>query len=106
MVQDTHGFDFLITLWHSEQVKMRRLRRVTCVTKFFIAGWWSGCSKSEFGMAIVASRLQQMHDRRPCLRRSLFTAQGSAFEMHCGIVDSAGCHVVVEPEALFHTCST
>ena len=63
--------DFLITLWHSEQVKVSRLREVTSVSKLFIAGWWSGNSKSGFGMVIVADWLQQLHDRIHCFRHSL-----------------------------------
>ena len=58
MVKVALGHDFLITLWHSEQVKVSRLWEVTGFTKLFIAGWWRGCSKSEFGMVIVAGRLQ------------------------------------------------
>ena len=57
MVQVSLGLDFLFTLWHSEQVKVSRLLKVAGVSKLFIAGWWSGCSKSEFGMVIVAGRL-------------------------------------------------
>ena len=71
MVQVALELDLLTTLWHTKQVKVSRLRKVTGVTKLFIAGWWSGCSKSDFGMIIVAGRLQYLHDRKPCFRRSL-----------------------------------
>ena len=71
MVHVALELDFLITLWHSEQVKVCRLCEVTGFTKLFIAGWWRGYSKSEFGMVIVAGRLPQLHDRRPPFRRSL-----------------------------------
>ena len=100
MVQVAFEHDFLITLWHSEQVKVSRFRKVTSVTKLFIAGWRSGCSKSEFGMVIVAGRLQQLHDRKACFRRSLSVSHGCAFEMRCGIADSLGCPVVFESGAL------
>ena len=70
MVQVALELDFIITLWPSEQVKVSRLWRVFGVTKLFIAGWWSGCSMSEFGLVIVAGRLQQLHNCRPCFRRS------------------------------------
>ena len=36
-----------------------------------LLGGLSGCSKSDFGMVIVAGRLQQLHDRKPPFRRSL-----------------------------------
>ena len=90
----------MITLWHSEQVKVSRNWNVTVATRLFIAGWWSGSCKSKNGMDIIAGTLQQLHDRKPCFRRSLSVAQGCAFGMRCGIVDSAGCPVVVESEAL------
>ena len=51
-------------------------------------------------MIIVAGRLQQLHRRNPCFRRSLSAAQGCAFEMRCGIADSVNCPAVVESEAL------
>ena len=98
MVHVALGLHLLITLWHSEQVKVSR--KVTGVMKLFIVGWWSGCSKTEFGMVIVAGRLQQLHDRKPCFRHSLSAAQGCAFEMRCGITDSVGCPIVVESESL------
>ena len=63
MVRVALGLDFLITLWLSEQVDVSRLWMVTGVTKLFIAGWWSGCGKPEFGMVIFAGRLMQLHDR-------------------------------------------
>ena len=44
---------------------------VAGVIKFLIAGWWSGCGRSVFGMVIIASRLQQLHDRKSRFRRSL-----------------------------------
>ena len=71
LVRVAHRLDFLFTLWHSEQVKVSGLWTVTGVSALFIAGWWSGCSKSEFGMVIVAGSLQQLHDCRPCFRRYL-----------------------------------
>ena len=50
---------------------MSRLRKLTAVTKLFIAGLWIGCSKSEFGIVIVAGKLRQLHGRRTSFRRSL-----------------------------------
>ena len=91
---------FFITLRHSEHLKVSRLCKVTGVTKLFIAGWWSGCSKSEFSMVIVAGRLRQLHDHKPCFRHFLSAAQGCAFTMHFGTADSEGCPVVAESEAL------
>ena len=91
--------DFLITLWHSEQVKVSQLWEMISVSKLFIAGWWSGCSKSEFGMVIVADRLQQLRDPKPHFRRSLSLAQCCAFEMCYGVADSTGCTVVDGLEA-------
>ena len=67
MVLVTLGLDFLVTLWHSEQVKVSRLWIVMGVKKLFIASWWRGCSKSEFGMVFVAGWLQQLYDRKPPL---------------------------------------
>ena len=99
MVQVALGRDFFITLWHSEQVKVSRLWMVTGVTKLFIVGWWSGCGKSDFGMVIVAGKLQQLLDCKPCFRRSLSVAQGCVFDMCCGIADSTVGPVVVESEA-------
>ena len=52
-------------------------------------------------MVIVASRLQLLHDCRPCFRCSLSAAQSYAFEMRCDIADSVGCPVVVGSEAAF-----
>ena len=100
MIQVALGLDFFITLWHSEQVKVSRLGMVTGITKLFLAGWWSGWGRSEFGMIIVAGRLQQLHDRRPCFRCSLYAAW-LCIKMRCGIADSACCPVVVESEANF-----
>ena len=100
MVQVDLRLHFLITLCHGEQAKESRLWKVMGVMKLFIAGWWSGHSKSEFGMVIAAGRLQQLHDRKPCIIRSLSAAQGCAFEMRCGIADSVCGPVVVESEAL------
>ena len=72
MVQVALERDYLITLWHSEQMKVSRLWNVTGVTKLFIAGLRIGCSKSEFGIVFVAGRFQHLHDRRHCFRRFLF----------------------------------
>ena len=52
-------------------------------------------------MVIVAGKLQQLHDCKPCLRRSLSAAQGFAFGMRCDVACSAGCPFLVESEALF-----
>ena len=100
MVQVSLGPDFLITLWQDcgKMWKMCRLLKVTGVTKLFIAGWMSGCSKSEFGMVIVAGRLQQLHDCRPSSRHSF--SLGCAFVICWGVVDSPGHPIVVESEAL------
>ena len=76
MVQVTLGLDVMITLLHSEHVKVRRLRKVSGVTMLFTAGSWNGCNKSEFGMVVVAGMWQQIHICRPCLRRYLDAAQG------------------------------
>ena len=64
MVQVALELDFLITMWHPEQVS--KLWKVTQKSSL-LAG---GCSKSEFGMVIVASRMQQLHERKPPFRRS------------------------------------
>ena len=60
----------------------------------------AGCSKSEFGMVIVANRLQQLHVRRPYFRCSLSADHGCVFRMCCGVVHFAGCPVVDESEAI------
>ena len=62
----------LITVWHSGQVKVSRLWKVTGITKHIIAGWWIGSSNSEFGMILVDSWLQQLHDNKTCFRHSLY----------------------------------
>ena len=66
MVQVALALDFLITLWHSEQEEVDRLRMVTGVMKLSIAVWWSGRGRSEFGKGIVIGGLQQLNDRKPC----------------------------------------
>ena len=88
----------MITLWHSEHVKVSRLWKVTGVTKLLIAGWWSGCSKSEFGMVIVASNSMIAYVASDIL--SLSATQGCAFKMRCGIADSTCCPAVAWSEAL------
>ena len=81
-------------------MKVNRLRMVIVVTNLFFAGWWRGCSRSEFGMVIVDDKLKQPNDRSPHFRRSLYAALGCAFKVCCGVASSVGCPVVVELEAL------
>ena len=76
MAQVALVFHFMTTQWQSVQVKVRVSGIWLSVTKLFTAGWWRGCSWSEFGMVIIAGRWQQLQDPKSLFRRLSICSSG------------------------------
>ena len=91
MVQFALRLDFLITLWHSEQVKVSKLWKVTGVSYSLLAG-----GVDTVNLYFVLSSLPAGFSNTMIVSLvSLSAAQGCAFKMCFDISDSTGCSVVV-----------